>query len=616
MASAGTCTARDLASLELWERSLARSRQRRRLSELARRARRRRKSISVAVSAALAAGPVLPRGIAAADSVGPGAGANTGAGAAQADGERVVLEMGSQGGLVAAVQRRLNEVLPITHVAVDGIFGPLTHGAVLDFQRRHGILATGSIDVRTWAILFKAPVLLLGTTSNAGSGTPAPSSAAEMARAASGAPTVARAGSPVLNSAPSPSAASGAGRGTRPSSEASAPQAALSPSGVARPISGVDASASPGTPAGTSIAIIAPSAPASQPSTYVLTNGVALPLPRAYVVNGYVDQGVDYSAPGGTPLYAMGDGVIIGEGISGFGPNTPVLRITSGPLKGLEVYYGHAGSNLVHVGDHVRAGQQISQVGDGIVGISTGPHLEIGFYPPGARGTGSRMLGLINGLLSQHPSGRSWGTRLPGSPVATPASVATRRSHSGSAARTPSPTRVRITLVKDTKPTSSVARRALVTSSAAGALPGGHQDASSSTSRTTTARDLQAPSGSASTNAAGAQPGQTGQTGGGPGATAAASAPATPPSQPADLAPAPAPIDSAPAPAPADSAPAPAPADSAPAPASTQAAPAATPDPATQGQSQAPAAGSSDPATQGQSQAPATPDASTQTAGG
>ena len=100
--------------------------------------------------------------------------------------------------------------------------------------------------------------------------------------------------------------------------------------------------------------------------------------------------GVDYTAPGGTPLYAMGDGVIIREGIDGFGPNTPVLQITAGPLAGKIVYYGHAGPDLVPVGAHVVTGQQISTVGYGIVGISQGPHLEIGFYPPWDNGSGGR----------------------------------------------------------------------------------------------------------------------------------------------------------------------------------------------------------------------------------
>jgi murein DD-endopeptidase MepM/ murein hydrolase activator NlpD len=95
----------------------------------------------------------------------------------------------------------------------------------------------------------------------------------------------------------------------------------------------------------------------------------------------------------------MGSGVIIAEGINGFGPNAPVLQITSGPLAGQTVYYGHAGPDLVSVGDQVSEGEQISSVGYGIVGISTGPHLEIGFYPPGANGAGSAMLSYINSVV-------------------------------------------------------------------------------------------------------------------------------------------------------------------------------------------------------------------------
>jgi murein DD-endopeptidase MepM/ murein hydrolase activator NlpD len=122
-------------------------------------------------------------------------------------------------------------------------------------------------------------------------------------------------------------------------------------------------------------------------------------MPPQFLRNGTVDQGVDYSAPGGTPLYAMGSGTIIQEGIGGFGPNAPVLQITSGPLAGRTVYYGHAGPDLVPVGAHVVPGQPISVVGSGIVGISTGPHLEIGFLPLGPNGAGRLMLDYINGVL-------------------------------------------------------------------------------------------------------------------------------------------------------------------------------------------------------------------------
>ncbi|TMM14064.1 MAG: hypothetical protein E6G01_13575 [Actinobacteria bacterium] len=136
-------------------------------------------------------------------------------------------------------------------------------------------------------------------------------------------------------------------------------------------------------------------------------NGWGLPLPARYLVNGSVDQGVDYAAPGGTPECAMGDGTIIAEGgqtLNGFGPWAPALHIDDGPLAGRTVYYGHAGPDLVPVGAHVANGQQITEVGNGIVGLSTGPHLEVGFYPPGRFGAGQPMLDYIN---STRPSDNS-----------------------------------------------------------------------------------------------------------------------------------------------------------------------------------------------------------------
>jgi hypothetical protein len=127
--------------------------------------------------------------------------------------------------------------------------------------------------------------------------------------------------------------------------------------------------------------------------------GYSLPLPRSQMMPGRwsIDQGVDIPAPAGTPEFAIGPGTIIGEGISGFGPNAPILRITSGPLTGRNIYYGHAGPDTVRVGASVRAGQQISSVGAGIVGISTGPHIEIGFGPP--FGHGDSMAVLLHQLL-------------------------------------------------------------------------------------------------------------------------------------------------------------------------------------------------------------------------
>jgi murein DD-endopeptidase MepM/ murein hydrolase activator NlpD len=149
-----------------------------------------------------------------------------------------------------------------------------------------------------------------------------------------------------------------------------------------------------------------PAAPATPVSVPVSAPGQGgLPLPIQYLQNGTVDQGVDYAAPGGTPLFAMGPGTIIRAGMAGFGPNAPVLHIAAGPLAGRAVYYGHAGQNLVPVGARVAQGQQISTVGNGRVGISTGPHLEIGFYPPGPNGAGQAMLKYINSAVGHSTGG-------------------------------------------------------------------------------------------------------------------------------------------------------------------------------------------------------------------
>lgn len=143
----------------------------------------------------------------------------------------------------------------------------------------------------------------------------------------------------------------------------------------------------------------APPAPAPAAGS----GGFVFPLPKGAgspPSSWSPDDGVDISAPADTPEYAVCSGTIVLHGIGGFGQWAPVLHCDS-PIGGYSyVYYGHAGpANQLPVGTHVGAGAVMSSVGPGIVGISTGPHLEIGFADSSGSPIGSQTAGTMLSLL-------------------------------------------------------------------------------------------------------------------------------------------------------------------------------------------------------------------------
>lgn len=88
--------------------------------------------------------------------------------------------------------------------------------------------------------------------------------------------------------------------------------------------------------------------------------------------------GVDYGAPIGTPVQTIGNGSVIFAGLSGGSGNLVKIKHSNG----YETQYMHLSRILVHVGEHVEAGERIGLVGK--TGLATGPHLDFRILKNGA----------------------------------------------------------------------------------------------------------------------------------------------------------------------------------------------------------------------------------------
>ncbi len=81
-------------------------------------------------------------------------------------------------------------------------------------------------------------------------------------------------------------------------------------------------------------------------------------------------HGVDYAAPTGSPVQAVGDGAVVSAGWDRGGGKVVRLR----HAKGYETSYLHLSRILVKRGQRVRQGQLIGL--SGATGLATGPHLD------------------------------------------------------------------------------------------------------------------------------------------------------------------------------------------------------------------------------------------------
>ena len=87
--------------------------------------------------------------------------------------------------------------------------------------------------------------------------------------------------------------------------------------------------------------------------------------------------GTDYAAPQGTPILAVGDGVVTKSGYTGGNGNYVKIRHNST----YETQYLHMSKRACKEGDRVSHGEVIGYVGS--TGLATGPHVCFRFWKNG-----------------------------------------------------------------------------------------------------------------------------------------------------------------------------------------------------------------------------------------
>jgi len=90
-------------------------------------------------------------------------------------------------------------------------------------------------------------------------------------------------------------------------------------------------------------------------------------------------RGIDYAAPYGTPVYAVGDGIVTERNYNSEGGRTVKIK-HNGTFSTRYLHLASYGKGIA-VGAHVKQGDVVGYVGQS--GLATGPHLDFRFYKNG-----------------------------------------------------------------------------------------------------------------------------------------------------------------------------------------------------------------------------------------